>query len=97
MGLLTTVLNLFLSEALSIWSKVSGALTTIVNEIPDDEVTILHDAMAASAAALKAGAGVEEAFTAGLNTFSAEEKAELSKVGTALLQAFVYATAPKTA
>lgn len=95
MGLLTTILNLFVSEALSIWSKVSGALTTIVNEIPDDEVTILHDAMNAAAEALKGGASVEEAFTAGLNTFAAEEKAELSKVGMALLQAFVYATAPK--
>lgn len=95
MGLLATIVNLFVSEALSIWSKVSGALTTIVNEIPDDEVTILHDAMKAAAASLQAGDGVEVAFTAGLNTLAKEEGAELSKVGTALLQAFVYATAPK--
>lgn len=94
MGLLETILNLFLSEVLSIWSKVSGAFTTIINQIPDDEVKILHDAMAAASAKLQAGGTAEEAFTEGLNTFAGEEKAELSKVGTALLQAFVYATAP---
>lgn len=43
------------SEALSLWSKVSGVFTTILNEIPDDEIAILHGAQTQFIADLAAG------------------------------------------
>ena len=97
MSWIATILSFLGSEALSIWSKVSGTLTTIVNELADDEVAILHGAMVLAANDLQNGKDAETTFTDTLNYVAAQEKGELSKVGQALLQAFISATAAKQA
>lgn len=86
---LSTILSFFESTAISIWSKVSGAFVTIINEIPDDEVQIMHDGLAQFSADLKAGKSWGEA-AADLWTFVAnQEGKELSKVSNLLLQAAI--------
>ena len=78
-----------------LFTSVSAIFNTILSEVPDDEIAILHAAMQAVAAKLAAGASYEEALTEGLNTVGTGEIAELSKLGRELLQAFTTATAPK--
>ena len=94
MGLLSVILTFFETKFAYLFTAVTGAFNTILSEIPDDEIAILHAGMAAAAAKLKAGGTAEEAFTEALNTIGALEKGELSKVGNQLLQAFITATAP---
>jgi len=78
-----------------VFTSVSAIFNTILSEVPDDEIAILHAAMKAAAAKLMAGGSYEEALTEGLNTVGTGEIAELSKLGRELLQAFVTAMAPK--
>lgn len=95
MDFLNTILSTLRAEAVSIWSKFSGAFNIIVGELPDDEITIMYGAMDLAADKIKAGATVEEAFTAVLNYVESSELRELSKVGEALMQAFIAALAAK--
>lgn len=86
---------LFLETNFSfLFTAVTGIFNTILSEIPDDEIAILHGAMNAVSTKFEAGGTAEEAFTAGLNFAEAAEVGELSKLGRELLQAFVTATVP---
>ena len=78
-----------------VYTSVAGIFNTILSEIPDDEIEILHGAFNAAADKLKAGASAEEAMTEGLNYLEAAEVAEGKKLLRDLLGAFVTATAPK--
>lgn len=93
MGLLTTVLTLLETKFTFLFTAVSSIFATILSEVPDDEITILHGAMTTAAASLKAGRTAEEAFSDALNWLQQQEIKELSKVGELLLQAFIAATA----
>lgn len=95
MGLLQTVIGFLKAEFQYIFTAVTGVFNTILSEIPDDEIAILHGAMKVAADALHAGRSAEEAFTDALNYLQQQEMKELSKVGDLLLQAFIQATAPK--
>jgi hypothetical protein len=95
MTFLTNLLALLVSDALSIWTKVSTSLNLIINEIPDDEITILHGTMQTAATSLQNGRSAEEAFTDALNFLQTQEKKEMSKLGEQLLQAFIAGTAAK--
>lgn len=97
MSLLATVLTFLETKFAFLFTAVSGIFNTIISELPDDEIAILHGAMTTAANALKAGQSAEDAFTASLNYIQTQEKQELSKVGNQLLQAFITATAPPTA
>ena len=90
----TTILNFIESEALSVWSKVSGAFNTILNEVPDDEIAIINGAIGVFTAALKAGKSWGEAAADTWTYVDNQEGAELSKVGNLLLQAFLEQFAP---
>lgn len=94
MKMLTTVLTFLETNFAFLFTAVSGIFNTIISELPDDEIAILHGAMTTAANDLKNGGDVETAFTAALNYVSAQEKAELSKLGNQLLQAFITATSP---
>lgn len=94
-GFLGVIVAFFESEALSIWSKVSGSLTTIVNELADDEVQILHDAEAKFTSDLAAGKGWGEAAADVWTFVKNQEGTELSKVGNLLLQVFLAQFEPK--
>lgn len=94
---LSTIVSFFESVALSVWSKVSGTLTTILNEIPDDEIQILHDGMAQFSADLEAGKGFGEAAADLWTSVKGGEKKELSKVANLFLQAFVAKFEPPAA
>lgn len=89
MNFLTTLANFFKSTALSVWSKVSGTFFTILNEIEDDEIQIMHDGIDGFHKDLEAGKSFGEA-AANLWTFvKNQEGKELSKVSTLYLEAFV--------
>lgn len=94
-NLLATALAFLEKEFTYVFTAVTGVFNTILSEIPDDEVAILHGAMQTAAASLKAGRSAEEAFSDALNYLQQQEMQELSKVGDLLLQAFIQATAPK--
>jgi len=89
MNFLDTILAFLKSEALSLWSKVSGVFTTILNEIPDDEIAILHAAQTQFSADLAAGKSWGEAAADVWTYVKNAEGAELSKVSNLFLQAFV--------
>lgn len=89
MAFLSTVVSFFESVALSIWSKVSGTFTMILNEIPDDEIAILHGAMDQFSADLKAGKSWGDAAADIWTRVKNQEGKELSKVANLFLQAFV--------
>lgn len=95
MELLATVLTFLETKFAFLFTAVSGIFNTIISEIPDDEIAILHGAMTTAANSLKAGRTAEEAFSDALNYLQQQEIKELSKVGDLLLQAFIQATAPK--
>lgn len=95
MTFLANILALLVSDALSLWTKVSTSLNLIINELPDDEIAILHGSMQTAATSLKNGRTAEEAFSDALNYLGTQEKGELSKVGNQLLQAFITATGAK--
>jgi hypothetical protein len=87
----------FQAAALSVWTKVQGALNTVINEIPDDEIQIMHDGLAQFSADLTAGKSWGDA-AADLWTFvENQEGKELSKVANLLLQAFVAKLEPPAA
>lgn len=94
MNLLSIVLTFLEAKFAFLFTAVTGIFNTIISEIPDDEIAILHGAMTTVAASLKAGRGAEGAYTDALNYVAASEMQELSKVGDQLLQAFITATAP---
>jgi hypothetical protein len=94
MSLLTTLLAFLETKFAFLFTAVSGVFNTIVSELPDDEIAILHGAMVLAGNDLKAGKSAAETFTDTLNYVGAQEKGELSKVGSQLLQAFITATAP---
>lgn len=85
----------FLSTALSVWSKISGAATTLVNEIPADEEQIVHDAFVAAQDVLTKGGSTADALNAAWLSAKAGEKAELSKLGSVMLNFLVTGTAAK--
>lgn len=89
MTFLSTILAFLQSEALSIWSKVSGAFTTILNEVPDDEIAILHGAQTQFTNDLAAGKSWGEAAADVWTYVKNAEGAELSKVSNLFLQAFI--------
>jgi hypothetical protein len=94
MNLLSKILP-FLETVFSyVYTSVAGAFHTILSEIPDDEIAILHGAMSAASSKLKSGGSIEEAITAGLNYLEAAEVQECKAVLRALLEAFVNAAAP---
>lgn len=93
-AVLQQVIALFEAPFQYLFTAISGAFMTILGEIPNDQVTILHGAMSAATANLKAGGTAETAFTAGLNYFEDAEVQEGKKLLTELLQAFVTASAP---
>lgn len=95
MNFLATVLTFLETKFEFLFTAVSGIFNTILSELPDDEIAILHGAMTTVANKLKAGGTAEESYTAALNYVAAQEMAELSKLGDQLLQAFITATAPK--
>lgn len=97
MTFLSAILAWLTSEALSLWSKVSGAFTAIINEIPDDEVAILHQAQAQFTADLAAGKSWGEAAADVWTYVKNAEGAELSKVSNLLLQAFLAKFEPPAA
>lgn len=96
MALLDTILAFITSKFAYVFTAVSGAFATILGEVPDDEIAILHGAMVLAAQDLKNGKSPEQTFTDTLNYVGAQEKGELSKLGEQLLQAFITATTPKT-
>jgi len=96
MTLLSKIWTFLVTEFAYVFTNVAGVFTTILSEIPDDEVAILHKAMKAAGDALLAGKSAEEAFTVGLDTLALQEVGEGSKLLRELLQAFVTATAPKS-
>lgn len=96
MSFLTNLLNTLKADALSIWSRFSGAMNIILGELPDAEIGILHGAFQTAGDKLAAGGSAEEAMTAALNYIETQELKELSKVGKALLDAFIAATDNKT-
>lgn len=96
MNILSTVLTFLETKFAFLFTAVSGIFNTIISEVPDDEIAILHGAMTIAANKLKAGGTAEEAYTATLNYVESAEKGELSKLGDQLLQAFITATATKT-
>lgn len=91
---LQTVVDWLKAEALSIWSKVSGVFTLILNELPDDEVQILHDAVKQFSDDLHAGKTPGEAAANAWAVASNEEGKELSKLGNLLLQAAIEKLSP---
>lgn len=95
MSFLTTIVNFFESTALSIWSKVSGSINIVINEIPDAEAQILHDAMAQFSTDLHAGKSFGEAAADAWTLVKNAEAAELGRVGTHLLEAFIAQLEPK--
>lgn len=90
----TTIVTFLETKFAFLFTAVSGIFSTILSEIPDDEIAILHGAMSAASANLAAGGTYETAFTAGLNYAETAEGVEFSKLSTQLLNAFVTATAP---
>jgi len=97
MNLLSVALTFLENRFSFLFTAVTSIFNTILSEIPDDEIAILHGAMATAASSLKAGKTVEQSYTAALNYIAAQEKQELSKLGDQLLQAFITATAPASA
>ncbi len=97
MDFLNTILAFLKSKALSVWTKVSGSLATIINEIPDDEITIFHAAQAQFTTDLAAGKSWGEAAADVWTYVKNAEGAELSKVSNLLLQAFIAKFEPTTA
>lgn len=94
MNFLSTVLTFLETKFQFLFTAVSGIFAAILSELPDDEIAILHGAMTTVANSLKAGRTAEEAMTDALNFIEAQEKGELSKLGSQLLAAFITATAP---
>lgn len=94
MDLLDKIWTFLKTEFTYIFTAVSGAFNTILSELPDDEIEILHGAMVTAATSLKNGRTAEEAFSDALNYLQQQEIKELSKVGDLLLQAFIHASAP---
>jgi hypothetical protein len=88
-GILNAVLSFVEAEALSVWSKVSGSINVILNEIPDDEITILHNVMAKFADDLKAGKPAGEAAADAWAVLANAEGGEVSKVTQAVLDVFI--------
>jgi hypothetical protein len=84
-----TLWGLFVSVALSAWSKISGSLNVIVGQVADDELQIVHDEYNQFLSDMKAGKSAGEAaadvWTRTLNS----EKAELSKVANLILQLLI--------
>jgi hypothetical protein len=95
MDWIKTVLALFANAAISIWSRVATTINLIINEMPDDQVTILHDALEAANKVLAAGGSAADALNAAETTWLGEEKTELDKVGRQLLGAWIDATTAK--
>lgn len=77
-----------------IYTGVSAAFSTILSEIPDAEIAIMHGAMNVAADNIKAGKSAEECFTAVLNYVETQEIQELSKVAEHLIQAFIASAHP---
>ncbi len=95
MDFLETILSVFRSAALDIWSKVSLAFNAIFNTLFEDEVALLGEAKELFVKDLAAGKGWGEA-AADLWTFVKNaEGRELSKVAELLLQAFVESFNPE--
>lgn len=97
MDFLKSVLALLESGFAYIFSAVSGAFNVVLSEIPDDEIAIMHGAMALVTQKLHDGASVEETFTAVLNYVAASEKQELSKVAEHFVLAFIHGLDAKRA
>jgi hypothetical protein len=89
MDFLNTILAFFESAALSVWSRVSGVFHTILNELPDDEITIIHDSLGVLSSGLKAGKPFGEAAADALTFALNQEGKELSKVGRLLFDAAI--------
>lgn len=94
-NILETALTFLKTEFSFLFTAVSGIFSTIISEIPDDEIAMIHGAMGIAAASLKAGRTAEEAFSDALNWLQQQEIKELTKLGEQLLTAFITATAPK--
>lgn len=77
-----------------IFTGVSAAFSTIISEIPDDEIAIMHGAMNVAAESIKTGRTPEECFSDVLNYVQKQEIQELSKVAEYLVQAFIASAHP---
>lgn len=96
-NILATILTLLETKFAFLFTAVSGIFNTLISEIPDDEIALLHGSMTVAANSLKSGRTAEEAFSDALNWLQQQEVKELSKLGDQLLQAFITATAPPAA
>jgi hypothetical protein len=97
MDFLNTILAFLKSEALSIWSKVSGSFATIINEIPDDEITILYNAKTQFTTDLANGKSWGDAAADVWTYVKNAETGELGKVANLFLQAFIAKFEPPAA
>lgn len=88
-AILNVIGTFFKSLGLSLWTAVSGALTTVLNEVPDDEIAIMHGAMSQFSNDLAAGKSWGEAAADVWTYVQNQEGKELGKVANLFLQAFI--------
>lgn len=93
--ILTYLEGIFKSLVVSIETKLAGAFSAIITELPGDESKILHDAMSNFTSDRAAGKTYGEAAADALTVFYSEERGEVSKIGLQLFQAFLAATEGK--
>jgi hypothetical protein len=97
MDFLKSVLALLKTGVDFLYSAVTGAINVVLSEVPDDEIAIMHGAMALVAQKMHDGATAEETWTAVLNYVAASEKQEVGKVTEHFLQAFIHGLDAKRA
>lgn len=72
-----------------LWVRLQNVFTTIIEDLTQDEGQIIHDAIDAFNADVKAGKSVSEAAADALNVFFNEEKGEVSKIAQAAFNLFL--------
>lgn len=97
MDFLTKIAAFLKSEWDYVFTAVSGVFSTILSEIPDDEIAIIHASMQRLEANLTSGKMTPGEAVADTWTYAVDaEGKELTKLGNLALQMFIEKTTPGT-
>jgi hypothetical protein len=90
MAFLDSIWSILKTDFAYLYTNVVGVFSTILSEVPDDEIAILKGAMEIAGASIKAGRTAEETFSDCLNYVQQQEIKEFSKVTELFLQIFIH-------
>lgn len=94
MDFLTKIWTFLKSEFDFVFTNVSGVVSTVLSELPDDVIAALHDATNAFADGIKAGNSYEVAITAGLNVLYKDGVTEAHKIAEQFFTAITLTSKP---